>query len=326
MPMPPETDRDDTLPLPVVGDWVDASDGSTEHPILYPKPEPEPLVVHPEPDLEPTFCQRCGETAVPVANCCRWCNAWLVGPRPKATPVYSLDDDEPEDDWDADVIRERYAAPRAAGPLFPPLAVVLVSYGLLLVTLVGSAVVAAIYGLTGEEDIYIGLAIGEVASAVLTFVALGLVWNQARQRVPEGAALPTWALAVPVLTVLLCLNITYITFLRELLRPFGTPQGMTIQVTWITVLLICVQPAIVEELFFRQMTLGVLRRSMNLHAAVWVTGAMFALAHLGNPLGMPYLFLAGGVFGYARAYGGLPLAMLMHFVHNFVVIAYEAWK
>ena len=101
---------------------------------------------------------------------------------------------------------------------------------------------------------------------------------------------------------------------------------MTIQVTWITVLLICVQPAIVEELFFRQMTLGVLRRSMNVHAAVWVTGAMFALAHLGNPLGMPYLFLAGGVFGYARAYGGLPLAMLMHFVHNFAVIAYEAWK
>lgn len=328
MPMPPESDREANPPPTAVGDWVDATDDSTEHPVLYPEPEPEPAVVHPEPDPEPVFCRRCGETAIPVGNCCKWCNAWLVGLRPKATPIYSLDDDdgEPEDDWDAEVTRERYAAPRATGPLFPPLTVVLVSYGLLLVTLVGSAVFAAVLGLTGEEDVYVGLAIGELASAVLTVAALGLVWDQARQRLPDGTALPTWALAVPVLTVLLCINITYITFLRELLRPFGTPQGMTIQVTWITVLLICVQPAIVEELFFRQMTLGVLRRSMNLHAAVWVTGAMFALAHLGNPLGMPYLFLAGGVFGYARAYGGLPLAMLLHFVHNFVVIAYEAWK
>src|SRR5262249_38724607 len=81
-----------------------------------------------------------------------------------------------------------------------------------------------------------------------------------------------------------------------------------------------------EELFFRQMTLGVLRRSMNLHLAVWTTAGLFAFAHLTNPFGMPYLFLAGGLFGYARVFGGLPLAMVMHFIHNFVVIAYEAWK
>lgn len=321
--MPPETDRDDAPPpLPVVGDWVDAADGSTEHPVLYPDPEPPPAA----PDA--VFCRRCGETSAPVANCCPWCGAWLIGPRPRATPVYSLDDedDEPEDDWDADVGRARYASVREDAPPFPPMVVVFVSYGLLLVTLIGSAIAAAVLGLTGEDDIYLGLAIGEVASTVLTLVALALVWNQARQVLPTGTAVATWALAVPVLTALLCLNITYITFLRELLRPFGTPQGMTIQVTWATVLLICVQPAIVEELFFRQMVLGVFRRSMNLHAAVWITGAMFALAHLGNPLGMPYLFIAGGVFGYARVYGGLGLPMVMHFIHNFAVIAYEAWK
>lgn len=317
--MPPETDRDDAPPPPpATGDRVGAADGSTEHPVLYPEP----------PTAEPVFCQRCGETAVPVANCCPWCHAWLIGPRPRAVPVYPLDDGddgEPEDDWDADAGRVRYAAPPEAPPPFPPLSVVFVSYGLLLVTLIGSAIAAAVLGLTGE-DVYLGLGIGAVASAVLTMVALSLVWNQAHQVVPKGAALPTWALAVPVLTALLCLNITYITFLREIFSPFGTPQGMAIQVTWVTVLLICVQPAIVEELFFRQMMLGVLRRSLNLHAAVWLTGGLFALAHLGNPLGMPYLFLAGATFGYARAYGGLSLAMVMHFIHNFVVIAYEAWK
>jgi hypothetical protein len=41
---------------------------------------------------------------------------------------------------------------------------------------------------------------------------------------------------------------------------------------------------------------------------------------------MPYLLVCGAVLGYARAFGGLPLAMILHFVHNFVVIAYEAWK
>ena len=38
------------------------------------------------------------------------------------------------------------------------------------------------------------------------------------------------------------------------------------------------------------------------------------------------LFLAGGMFGYARAYGGLTLAMVMHFLHNLAVVAYEALK
>jgi membrane protease YdiL (CAAX protease family) len=98
------------------------------------------------------------------------------------------------------------------------------------------------------------------------------------------------------------------------------------QFTLVTVLLICVQPAIVEELFFRQMTLGVFRKSMNLHLAVWITAGLFAFAHLGQILAMPYLFLAGGLCGYARVYGGLPLAMILHFLHNLVVVAYEAWK
>ena len=146
-----------------------------------------------------------------------------------------------------------------------------------------------------------GLALVEAADAVLTVVALALVWRQAKQPLPEGTALLTWLAAIPVMCALLGLNILYITFLRELLKPFGTATPVEIKVTFVTVLLICVQPAIVEELFFRQMTLGVFRKSMNLHLAVWLTAAMFALAHLGNPLGMPYLFLVGGVLSLCMA-------------------------
>jgi membrane protease YdiL (CAAX protease family) len=173
---------------------------------------------------------------------------------------------------------------------------------------------------------YAAMAIVETLNAILTVVALAIVWKSAKQVIPDGTRLLAWLAAIPMLAALLLLNILFITYLRELFKPFGAPEEVKIQVTWVTVLLICVQPAIVEELFFRQMMLGVFRKVMNLHLAVLLTGALFALAHLGNILGMPYLFLAGVMFGYARVFGGLSLAMIMHFIHNFVVIAYEAWK
>jgi membrane protease YdiL (CAAX protease family) len=269
-------------------------------------------------------CPRCGETDHPVNNCCPWCSAWLIGTRPVSAPEY--DEGEPEDDWDTELARRDDAPPAPIDTVFHPGWVVGVSYALLIGSLVVFLMAVVVGGVRSKEELYTGLAIVEIADALLTVVALALVWRAARQPVPPDTRLTTWGIAVPVLFVLLCLNIAYITLLRELFRPLGAPQPERVELTLITVMLICVQPAIVEELFFRQMVLGVLRRSLNFHAAVWVTAAMFAFAHITNPIGMPYLFIGGAVFGYARAFGGLSLAMLMHFVHNFAVIAYEAWK
>lgn len=309
--MPPD-DRDtapDAYPLPALGQWEwDVS-------------APAPPVAHPR----PVFCRRCGETSEPVANCCPWCAAWLVGERPVATPVYSLDD-EPEDDWHTAAAAYSSAVPVAAPPLLPPLVVVFVSYGLLLGSLVLFLIVAVLRGIADEDELHAGLAIVQAVDAILTVGALALVWRVAKQKLPDGTMALTWLTAFPVLFALLCLNVAYITFLRELIKPLGAPQPEQLKLTLVTVLLICVQPAIVEELFFRQMALGVFRRSMNLHFAVWATAGLFAFAHLTNPFGMPYLFLVGGVLGYARAYGGLTLAMVMHFVHNLAVVAYEALK
>ncbi|MBN9120888.1 MAG: hypothetical protein J0I06_17345, partial [Planctomycetes bacterium] len=96
--MPPD-DRDHTEanePVPV--EWGTDPTESDAIPIVHPEPQPEPV-----------FCRRCGETSEPVANCCPWCGAWLVGPRPRAAPVYSLNDDaEPENDWHTNVARESY--------------------------------------------------------------------------------------------------------------------------------------------------------------------------------------------------------------------------
>ncbi|MBM3982215.1 MAG: CPBP family intramembrane metalloprotease [Planctomycetes bacterium] len=269
-------------------------------------------------------CPRCGETDHPVNNCCPWCAAWLIGARPVSAPEY--DEGEPEDDWDTELARRDDAPPPPIGTVFHPGWVVGVSYALLIGSLVVFLMAVVVGGVRSKEELYTGLAIVEIADALLTVVALALVWRAARQPVPPGTRLLTWGIAVPVLFALLCLNIAYITFLRELFRPLGAPQPERVELTLVTVMLICVQPAIVEELFFRQMVLGVFRRSLNLHAAVWVTAALFAFAHITKPIGMPYLFIGGAVFGYARAFGGLSLAMVMHFIHNFAVIAYEAWK
>ncbi len=308
--MPPD-DRDSPpdadLP-PVLGEW------ESRHSDMV------PAVVY----QEKVFCRRCGETSEPVANCCPWCGLWLVGEPPTVTPVYAPE--EPEDDWHTDAAVQDYAVPVAAPPLLPPLAVVFVSYGLLLGSLVLFLILAVLYGISTEDELHTALAIVEIADAVLTLGALALVWRVAKQKVPEGTAVLTWISAIPILFVLLCLNIAYITFLRELFRPFGAAEPEKLKFTLVTVLLICLQPAIVEELFFRQMTLGVFRRSMNMHLAVWLTAGLFAFAHLTNPFGMPYLFLVGGFLGYARAYGGLTLAMVLHFLHNLAVVAYEALK
>jgi membrane protease YdiL (CAAX protease family) len=187
-------------------------------------------------------------------------------------------------------------------------------------------VVALARGMATEEDVHTAMAVVELIDTFLTFAAIALVWRAARQRLPKGTMAITWLAAFPVLLALLCLNILYITVLRELFQPIGAPQPERMKITFFIILIICVQPAIVEEVFFRQMTLGVFRRSMNLHLAVWLTAGMFAFAHLFNLRGMPYLFLVGGVLGYARVYGGLPLAMVMHFLHNFAVVAYDAWR
>jgi membrane protease YdiL (CAAX protease family) len=286
-------------------------------------PEVPPAGPHPD----AVFCGRCGETSIPVENCCPWCRAWLVGEPPKVAPVYEDEEDEGDEEWRADWHREERRPQPLAGPGAHPVIVVAISYVILLASLIGFAVIAAVYGATRMEDMYEGMAAVQLLDGLLTLGALALVWKAAKQKWPDGRTLAlAWAVAVPVLAVLLSLNITFITIMRELLRPMGVQEQPRMEVTLASVFVICVLPGVIEELFFRQMTLGVFRKVMNLHAAVWVTAVMFGGIHVGQILGIPYLILAGAVFGYARVYGGLPLSMLMHFIHNLVVITYDAWR
>jgi membrane protease YdiL (CAAX protease family) len=213
-------------------------------------------------------------------------------------------------------------------------------YGALLWSMIGYVLVLGIYlgfryrdydsvprHVLKDHEIASGVFLGGL-HALLVLAAGVITW---RPRPLQGRTEPAlaWVAAIPALVAMLMVNFGYglgLRFVFEVMLGVtpepddGTEIGM--RDGWIAVLLICVQPAIVEEVFFRFLLLGHLRTHVGLHAAVWVTSVFFAAAHLGQIAGMPVLLLLGAVMGYARVYsGGLALPMLLHFFHNLAVIA-----
>jgi membrane protease YdiL (CAAX protease family) len=158
-------------------------------------------------------------------------------------------------------------------------------------------------------------------------VVLGiLIAGRPLARAAAGDRLATWALAVPGFVILLGVNLGYHQLLKSLLSPFQDPSEPPVidiglaDGAW-AILLVCVQPAVVEELFFRYLLFGHLRPHLGTHGAVWLSAVVFGMAHLGNVPGWPVLILLGAGLGYTRAFsGGLALPILLHFLHNFAVL------
>ena len=89
----------------------------------------------------------------------------------------------------------------------------------------------------------------------------------------------------------------------------------------LSLLCVALVPAICEELFFRAGVQNLLQRWFkNLHAAVWVTAALFSLAH-GEVFAFLPRFLLGALLGYLYVGGGsLVVNVLVHFVNNAIVV------
>ena len=84
----------------------------------------------------------------------------------------------------------------------------------------------------------------------------------------------------------------------------------------LNVFFIAVTPAIMEELFFRGLIMGVFRKFTNIHVAIWVTGILFSLLHL-QILGFFPRMALGIVFGYLCYWSGsLFPCIIAHFVNN----------
>lgn len=164
----------------------------------------------------------------------------------------------------------------------------------------------------------------EAVDTLLVIVAILLCGRITLKYVPTASQrMMAWGAAVPILAIAIGANVAYHWAIREFT---GAPiiQDELWQYPQLRVLLfimLCIQPAIVEEFFMRYLFLGALNRYISLHGAVWISSVAFGMMHLGQPLSIPYLIVLGGVLGYLRvASGGLTLPILFHFAHNLVIL------
>jgi membrane protease YdiL (CAAX protease family) len=164
----------------------------------------------------------------------------------------------------------------------------------------------------------------EAIDAVLVGLAIATVarpgWRRPTRR---GVRAATWLLALPALAAVLWMNHTYHDALIEFARVERVDTAL-VEETGLTLPVIlthCVQPAIVEELFFRYLILGMLLRVMGAPSAVAVSSMMFGLAHVGVPLSIPMLSVIGVFLAVARlGSGGMALPIALHFLHNLAVL------
>jgi membrane protease YdiL (CAAX protease family) len=131
-----------------------------------------------------------------------------------------------------------------------------------------------------------------------------------------GAAILTFALAFFVVEGLVRgLGLTRINYSKPFLSG-GYGMGTI-------VLMICVQPAIFEELAFRGFIFGALQPTLSGTEAVFVSAGMFMILHL-SPAAFPHTFAMGVIAGFIRLRSGSLLpGVLMHFVHNLMCVALE---
>jgi len=91
----------------------------------------------------------------------------------------------------------------------------------------------------------------------------------------------------------------------------------------VAVLMICVQPAIFEELAFRGVILSALEPVIGNGEALLVSAMMFAILHLAIP-SIPHLFIMGVALAWLKQRSGsLYPGMVLHFSHNFLVLLTE---
>jgi membrane protease YdiL (CAAX protease family) len=228
-------------------------------------------------------------------------------------------------------------APPPADPApLGPLVVVVVAYAAMMAVSFGQAVSGVLLAKDSIADVVPDTGVPRetfyetmVFEGVDTVIVLAAVVLASRPlRNPAlWHRLGTWLLSGPGFLLLLGVNLGYHYLLQAVLQvepDAGEPPESLARDGWWVILSTCVQPAFVEELFFRFLLLGHLRHHLGVHAAVWISSVMFGMAHLGNVPGWPVLTLIGAGLGYARVLsGGLALPIALHFTHNLVICLLE---
>jgi len=239
------------------------------------------------------------------------------------------------DDWDEECDHEEFRARRAKRvtsivPLMLCVAIfggmMFVSFGQGLVELLASPPSLKVTEEQLRQDLVTQTLVFEGLDTLIVLFGIAIA-GRPLVRAAAGHAGIAWASAVPGFCVLFGINIAYSVIVAIVFGMQASQDAPTVQIDlahgafW-AILLVCIQPALIEELFFRYLFLGHLRSHLGLHASVWISSVIFGMAHLGNIPGWPVLILLGAGLGYARVYSGsMILPIILHFLHNFAVLS-----
>jgi uncharacterized protein len=287
-------------------------------------PSPEPI-----PAMQLIACWRCHKWVPDSATICPHCEARLKVEEHTGLRVTAENPDNPY--CSATIVIDTRDAARSSETSRRAEAVTRVVWFFLAILGVGvvhglaaHAVVAAAQRPADTANGQLALVLAaEGIDILLVLFALFTVPRPPPLVRSDRQRLAGWFLAIPILAVVLTLNFAYHWLLRKYLRlpdhllepEFGDSHILVIFAVT------CVQPAFIEELFFRYLALGSLRAVAGIAGAIWMSSIMFGMAHIGMPLSIPILIIVGVGLGYARVLSGsMVLPMLMHFVHNTVVM------
>lgn len=256
--------------------------------------------------MDPTpssACAACGELLKPESRFCARCGHRRGDPASPAVRKPSL----------TDVLRKTDAG-------LKDIRFVLVFYGLLLL----SVAAGMILNVAGMEDAPAMLA----STLLLSAVTLGAACRRPTLVTPlYKAAGPLWGyLLIPLASVPVFLGVHL--FVEGVAAAFRmkTPGFLEEFGDWPLVWVFALgaaAPAVVEELGFRGLVFGLLRRRLTLAEAFLISSAAFAILHLSIPSLVTHLPM-GLYFCWLRhRSNSLWPPMLAHALHNSWVILYE---
>ena len=132
-----------------------------------------------------------------------------------------------------------------------------------------------------------------------------------------------WA-GVAMLAPLLAANFYY----HGLMRHLGGVEGLKVEELGqqlgqgFLIFMFCVAPAVIEEIGFRGLLQHWLHIAVRPATAIMLASALFTVMHF-TIISAPYIFAVGMLLGWTRwKSGSLYPSMLIHFLHNFVVVVY----
>lgn len=245
-------------------------------------------------------CDACGSQLSPALYFCTTCaKPWRdasIGLGPVPEPV-----------WDPET-RIRLRSPEAYTVFF-----------VYLLALFIAEIPSMLMGGTGEYDL-VYLALNNLCVAVATLWIAYRNWETIRPALNlRGLSSPWFLAGVGALVPLLAINFGYHSLVENLLSLPGSDDdiaklaaGHPISVF----LLVCVMPALSEEIGYRAFTYPILLRALSPWPAALLTSALFATLHM-SFWSWPYLFLVGLFLNQVatRTKSVLP-AMILHAVHN----------